>query len=92
MCNAGQQQLLAVARVLLQAPGLVLLDECSAAVDAHVARQVQDLLHKHLAGSTVIQVPHRAAFHRVKIAHQGHACCVIGLSGRVLHSRRWPKL
>ena len=54
---AGQQQLLAVARVLLKKPQVVLLDECSAAVDAHVARQMQELLHSHLAGSTLIQVP-----------------------------------
>ncbi|KAK9791817.1 hypothetical protein WJX73_008914 [Symbiochloris irregularis] len=57
--SQGQQQQLAVARVLLQRPSVVLLDECSAAVDAHVARQLQGLLHGHLAGSTIIQVAHR---------------------------------
>lgn len=56
MPGAGQQQLLAVARVLLRRPHVVLLDECSASVDRHVAAQMQDALRSHLADSTIIQV------------------------------------
>lgn len=45
-----------MARALLKRPRLVLLDECAASVDAHIARQVQELLHTHLADSSIIEV------------------------------------
>ena len=52
---AGQQQLLALARVLLQRPRLVLLDECDAALDASSAAAVRALLATQLPDATILQ-------------------------------------
>ena len=52
---AGQQQLLALARVLLQQPRLVLLDECDAALDASSAAAVRALLAGQLPDATILQ-------------------------------------
>lgn len=53
---SGQQQLLALARVLLQRPRLVLLDECDAALDASSAAAVRALLATQLPDATILQV------------------------------------
>lgn len=56
---AGQQQILCLARVLLQQPKLVCLDEATANVDPDTARLMQQVLRSHLRHSTVLQIAHR---------------------------------
>lgn len=59
MCCAGQQQILCLARVLLQQPKVVCLDEATANVDPDTARHMQQVLKSHLRYSTVLQIAHR---------------------------------
>ncbi len=48
--SAGQQQLLALARVLLRPRQLLLLDECSAHVDPATAAAVRSIVRQHVLG------------------------------------------
>lgn len=57
--SAGQAQVLAVARVLLRDPDLVILDEPSSRLDPATDRLVQTALLRLLAGRTGIIVAHR---------------------------------
>lgn len=57
--NAGQQQVLCLARVLLDRPRIVCLDEATANVDAETARIMQHIITTHLPESTVVQIAHR---------------------------------
>ena len=59
--SAGQAQVLACARVLLQEPDLVILDEPSSRLDPATDRLVQTALSRLLEGRTSIIVAHRLA-------------------------------
>ena len=51
--------MLCLARVLLDRPRIVCLDEATANVDAETARTMQHIITTHLQGSTVLQIAHR---------------------------------
>ncbi len=57
--SLGQRQLVALTRVLLQDPALILLDEATASIDPFTEVQVQDALATVLRGRTSIIVAHR---------------------------------
>lgn len=57
--SLGQRQLVALARVLLQDPALVILDEATASVDPLTEEQIQEALDVVLAGRTAIVIAHR---------------------------------
>ncbi len=59
VCSAGQQQLLCLARVLLEQPRVVCLDEAMANVDPETALFMQHILTTHLPESTILQIAHR---------------------------------
>ncbi|MFA9445508.1 ABC transporter ATP-binding protein [Egicoccus sp. AB-alg6-2] len=59
--SAGEAQLLALARVLLRDPGLVILDEPTARLDTASAMAVTRALDALLDGRTAIVVAHRLA-------------------------------
>jgi ATP-binding cassette, subfamily B, bacterial len=60
-CSAGEAQLLALARVLLRDPGLVILDEPTARLDTASAMAVTRALDTLLRGRTAVVVAHRLA-------------------------------
>ena len=59
--SAGQAQLLAVARVLLADPGLVVLDEATSRLDPDTERRLSLAADRALAGRTVVIIAHRLA-------------------------------
>ncbi|MGH9110815.1 MAG: ATP-binding cassette domain-containing protein, partial [Acidimicrobiales bacterium] len=58
--SGGQRQRLALARALLRRPGLLMLDDATAAVDPTVERQILDGLRQSLQATTLI-VAHRVS-------------------------------
>jgi len=64
--SPGEQQRLALARVLLQRPDWLFLDEATASVDEESERQLYQLIATRLPRMTIVSVGHRAglaAFH-----------------------------
>lgn len=57
--SAGESQLLAFARVFLQSPGLVLLDEPSSRLDPATESLLADATERLFAGRTVVIIAHR---------------------------------
>lgn len=59
--SLGEQQLLAMARVLLQKPDWLFLDEATSALDESNEAHLYELISKVLPNTTVISVGHRPA-------------------------------
>ena len=57
--SMGQRQLVALARVLLQDPSIVILDEATASIDPLAEAQIQEGLDLILAQRTAIVIAHR---------------------------------
>ena len=55
----GQRQLVALARILLQNPSILILDEATASVDPLTETQIQESLDVVLAERTAIVIAHR---------------------------------
>ncbi len=57
--SGGEKQRMAIARVLLRAPRVVLLDEATSSLDSLAERKVQQALEQLLAGRTALVIAHR---------------------------------
>ena len=57
--SAGESQLLALARVFLKDPGLIILDEPSSRLDPDTERKLADAVSRLLRGRTAIIIAHR---------------------------------
>ena len=71
--SLGEQQRLALGRVLLHRPQLVFLDEASSAMDEGLEHAMYSLLRKQLPDVILISVGHRsslAAFHSSELILQ----------------------
>jgi putative ATP-binding cassette transporter len=74
--SGGEKQRLAFARVLIQRPEIIVMDEATAALDALGQEQLMRLLLERLPDATLISVGHRAeleAFHTRKLVLEYHA-------------------
>jgi len=71
--SLGEQQRLAIARALLQAPDFLFLDEATASLDEAAEAALYRLLHERLPSATIVSIGHRAtlnAFHRRSIVFE----------------------
>jgi putative ATP-binding cassette transporter len=71
MLSVGEQQRLAIARALLQAPDYLLLDEATAALDEPSEATLYRLLAERLPATTIVSIGHRStlgAFHTSRLA------------------------
>jgi ATP-binding cassette subfamily B protein len=57
--SGGEKQRVAIARLLLRDPGLVILDEATAHLDSDSERRVRDALERTLRGRTALVIAHR---------------------------------
>ncbi|MFO7683940.1 MAG: ABC transporter ATP-binding protein [Chloroflexota bacterium] len=57
--SMGQRQLIALARVLLQDPAILILDEATASIDPLAEAQIQESLELVLADRTAVIIAHR---------------------------------
>jgi putative ATP-binding cassette transporter len=68
--SGGEKQRLAFARIFLQRPDIIVLDEVTSAVDAPSQDRLMELLSQELKESTVLSIGHRpelTAFHERKL-------------------------
>ena len=59
--SGGQRQRISIARALLTRPEVLLLDDCTSALDAATERKIQETLTKLMAGKTAIIVSQRVS-------------------------------
>ncbi|MCG7422235.1 ABC transporter ATP-binding protein/permease [Micrococcus porci] len=57
--SGGERQRMTIARLLLAAPRVVVLDEATAALDSTNERAIQEALREALAGRTAVVIAHR---------------------------------
>jgi len=75
--SGGQRQRLAIARVVLKDPAILILDEATSALDAHTEAEIQSTLAAISQGRTTISVTHRLASAR------DAACIFVVSEGRI---------
>ncbi|MFH0786831.1 MAG: ABC transporter ATP-binding protein [Pseudomonadota bacterium] len=73
--SSGEQQLVALARVMVHDPVILVLDEATSQIDAYTERLVQAALSKLLEGRTSLIIAHRLhtlrQAHRILVIHEG---------------------
>ena len=84
--SGGEKQRMAIARLLLKAPGLVVLDEATAHLDSESEAAVQRALSTALAGRTSLVIAHRLS--TVREADQ----ILVVEDGRIVESGRHEEL
>jgi putative ATP-binding cassette transporter len=70
MLSGGEKQRLAFARMLLQRPGLIVMDEATAALDPLSQDELMQLVLERLPDTTIVSVAHRVeleAYHTRKL-------------------------
>ncbi|MBM3939661.1 MAG: ABC transporter ATP-binding protein [SAR202 cluster bacterium] len=90
--SGGEKQRLAIARIVLKDPRILLLDEATASLDTHSERAVQAALSAVMAGRTTIVIAHRLStvlaadqilyFEGGRIVERGTHADLLALNGR----------
>ena len=59
--SGGQRQRISIARALITRPHILVLDDCTSALDANTERKIQETLTKQMVGKTAIIVSQRVS-------------------------------
>jgi ABC-type multidrug transport system fused ATPase/permease subunit len=59
--SGGQRQRLALARAIVAEPAVLLLDDCTSALDAETEARIQQALDRYLPGRTCLIVSHKVS-------------------------------
>lgn len=70
--SGGQRQRLSLARALITDPDILILDDCTSALDADTENKIQNTLSRILVGKTAV-----IASQRVSMARRCHRICTI---------------
>lgn len=74
--SGGQRQRISIARALITNPDVLILDDCTSALDANTERKIQETLTRLLAGKTAVIVSQRVSMamrcHRIIVLEDGH--------------------
>jgi ABC-type multidrug transport system fused ATPase/permease subunit len=91
--SLGQRQLLSLARMVIKQPPVLLLDECTSALDPSTQEAVQRTLMTHFPMTTIIAVAHRVetildfdhivAFSRGSVAESGGVEDLLNIEGGI---------
>jgi ATP-binding cassette subfamily B protein len=84
--SGGEKQRVAIARLLLKAPDIVVLDEATAHLDSESERAVQIALRNALAGRTSLVIAHR-----LSTVHDADRILVLD-AGRIVETGRHDEL
>ncbi len=95
--SGGERQRLAIARVLLRNPPILVLDEATSALDTRTERAVQEALDRLAEGRTTITIAHRLAtveradqivvLEHGRIVERGSHADLVTLAGRYARFR-----
>jgi ATP-binding cassette subfamily B protein len=59
MLSGGERQRLALARIILRQPRILILDEFTSALDSQTERELLEAMEEALSGTTLIVISHR---------------------------------
>lgn len=62
--SLGEQQLIAFARIFLNKPDVIFLDESTSALDERLESKIYESLQKSLPDATIISIGHRSSLHQ----------------------------
>lgn len=75
LLSGGQRQLIALARVILKNPAILILDEATSAVDSATEKLLQSALRQFMEGRTTVVIAHRLSTlrkaHRLLVVENG---------------------
>jgi ABC-type multidrug transport system fused ATPase/permease subunit len=84
--SVGQRQLVCIARAVLAAPRILILDEATASVDTVTEALIQEALQRLLTGRTAIVIAHR-----LSTVQEADLICVVQ-DGRIIQQGRHKEL
>lgn len=89
--SGGQRQRLAIARMIVANPRVVILDEATSALDTDTERRLHQAMHAFLAGRTTLIIAHRLSavreadrilvFENGRVVEEGDHAALIGRDG-----------